>query len=65
MTYSAILVALRAQRKVEEEAEAEKIRVEYGPSFHLYFSYKKGQETIVLSNPTDIINRYRALKGAT
>jgi hypothetical protein len=64
MTFTAISQHLRKQRLAEDKATADKAKAEYGVSFSEFFTYRRGSQMLVMSDPTSIAKHYRALQNA-
>jgi hypothetical protein len=65
MTFTAIITCLRQQRLIEDKAIAERARNEYGAAFCHFFTYRRGDRTLIMSSPSSIAKRYRALCSST
>jgi hypothetical protein len=62
MTFTAITQLLRQQRVTKDYEDAEQAKKDYGASFSEYFTYHRGGETLVMSDPTSIAKCYRTLR---
>src|ERR1700722_14622627 len=63
MTFTGISTCLRQQRLVQDKAIAERARNEYGAAFSHFFTYRRGDRVLVMSDSSSIAKRYRALHG--
>ena len=63
MTFTAIGQKLRQQRLDEDKALSERAKLEYGDTFSSFFTYRKGSQNLVMTDPTFIAKRYRSLHG--
>jgi uncharacterized protein YycO len=61
MSFTAITKRLRQIRVTEDQELAEKARQEYGDSFATTFSYRRGGNIYIMTDPTTIANHYRSL----
>jgi hypothetical protein len=61
MTFTTITQLLRKQRVARHQEIAEQARREYGPCFAENFTYRRGGQTFVMSDPTAIARHYLML----
>lgn len=59
LTFTVICRLLREERLAEDKELYERLKVEYGPSFGEIFTYRRGGQTYVMTNPTRVANKYR------
>lgn len=62
MTFTAIVAELRRQRKNDKQDLVARAHQEYGDTFDSNFSYRKGNDTFVMSDPSAICRRYKELQ---
>lgn len=62
MTFTAIVAELRRQRKNDKQNLVARAHQEFGDTFDSNFSYRKGNETCVMSDPSAICRRYKELQ---
>lgn len=64
LTFTSIIDRLRHSRKAEDERITEIAKAEYGASFAENFSYRKGGNKRVMTDPTIIAKHYRLLQDS-
>ncbi|KAG2029568.1 hypothetical protein BDR03DRAFT_880426, partial [Suillus americanus] len=61
MKFTAIVAQLRRKRKAEKENVVTRAHEEFGDMFNSKFTYRKGNETHVMTDPSAITRRYQQL----
>jgi hypothetical protein len=61
MTFTGIIACLRQQRLAQDRAIAEQAHREYGDTFQDHFTYRRGSQVLIMSDPVSIAKRYRSL----
>lgn len=62
MSFAAITKHLRQMRIAKDQKLAEKARQEYGDSFAATFSYRRGGNIFIMTDPSTIAKLYRSLQ---
>ncbi|KAG2739599.1 hypothetical protein P692DRAFT_201729417 [Suillus brevipes Sb2] len=62
MTFTAIVAELRRQRKNDKQDLVARAHQEYGDTFDSNFSYRKGNDTLIMTDPSAICRRYKQLQ---
>lgn len=62
MSFTAIVAALRKQRKNNKQDIVAHAREEFGESFDKLFSYRKGNNMYVMADASAVARRYQKLK---